>query len=220
MKNIAEFKLRLIAGVIDGLIYIWVYLLVLWRLTSAATLPQLLNQFIVVVFSLVIVLPVVLGTLPLILIAFAGGTVGKLLTGTEIVDSQGNRLSLGRAFLRNYIGYMVSGLFFGLGFWWILKDPERRGWHDQIADSFVVKKHASGIYTGMIALVFLLIGVFYFGAAQYQNILAHRGIYQQIITEINEEFKSDRKDLKQFKVSPTPKPRTPEYEVYRRDGFE
>jgi uncharacterized RDD family membrane protein YckC len=37
----------------------------------------------------------------------------------------------------------LSGLFSivaaGIGFLWILKDPERQGWHDKIAGTFVVK---------------------------------------------------------------------------------
>jgi uncharacterized RDD family membrane protein YckC len=28
---------------------------------------------------------------------------------------------------------------FGLGFFWILRDPERQAWHDKIAGTYVVK---------------------------------------------------------------------------------
>jgi uncharacterized RDD family membrane protein YckC len=37
----------------------------------------------------------------------------------------------------------LSGIFsiavFGLGFLWVLRDPERQGWHDRIAGTYVVK---------------------------------------------------------------------------------
>jgi len=66
-----------------------------------------------------------------------GQTPGKALVGIRIVTIEGNRLPFWKAVLR-YFGYIISGLFLGLGFFWILVDDKRMGWHDKIANTFVV----------------------------------------------------------------------------------
>lgn len=72
--------------------------------------------------------------------AFAGATPGKILLGMRIVGPDGGTNGIGilRAILR-LIGYMVSSLFFYLGFIWIILDNENRAWHDIIAGTHVVQ---------------------------------------------------------------------------------
>ena len=67
----------------------------------------------------------------------SGFTPGKKIMGLRIVNSEGQPPSVGQAILR-YIGYMVSALPFYLGFFWIL-GSEKRGWHDMMAGTYVVK---------------------------------------------------------------------------------
>lgn len=64
--------------------------------------------------------------------------LGKLFTGICIVDTQGQRLSIKRIVFRNFIGYTFSTIMFGLGYWSIIKDKEKRAWHDKISGSYVV----------------------------------------------------------------------------------
>lgn len=67
-----------------------------------------------------------------------GQTIGKKVMKIKVVDTQGQPLTIGKAILR-VIGYAVSGMVFYLGFLWILWDPEKQGWHDKIAGTYVVR---------------------------------------------------------------------------------
>ncbi len=53
-------------------------------------------------------------------------------------DREGGPLSWATAILR-MIGYWVSGAVFYLGYIWIFIDNWKRGWHDLIAGTVVVK---------------------------------------------------------------------------------
>ena len=66
----------------------------------------------------------------------AGQTPGKWLMGLVVVQTNGERLKLGRALLR-WLGYWLSGILF-LGFLWILLDSRRQGFHDKLARTLVV----------------------------------------------------------------------------------
>jgi uncharacterized RDD family membrane protein YckC len=66
-----------------------------------------------------------------------GKTVGMALLGLRVVSKRGERAGFLRAFVRAP-AYLVSYLFFCLGFIWILISPARRGWHDYIANTAVV----------------------------------------------------------------------------------
>ena len=68
-----------------------------------------------------------------------GGTLGKLLFGMKIVDrDSGEAIGIKRAFLRTYLGYTFSSQFFGLGYWRIVKHPEKLAWHDELFNTKVV----------------------------------------------------------------------------------
>jgi uncharacterized RDD family membrane protein YckC len=65
-----------------------------------------------------------------------GQTPGKMLIGVKIVARGGAPIGVLRALVR-LVGYVVSALPCYLGFLWIL-GPQRRGWHDRLADTEVV----------------------------------------------------------------------------------
>ena len=68
-----------------------------------------------------------------------GQTPGMQQMGIRVVrDSDGGPITVGPAILR-LIGYWVSGFVFYLGYIWIFIDKRRRGWHDLIAGTVVVK---------------------------------------------------------------------------------
>jgi len=67
-----------------------------------------------------------------------GQTIGKRILGMKVIQSTGEPMRLGVAFLR-WVGYLVSALFFFLGFLWIAFDGRKQGWHDKIAGTCVVK---------------------------------------------------------------------------------
>jgi uncharacterized RDD family membrane protein YckC len=68
-----------------------------------------------------------------------GQTPGKMVVGIKVVDAQGEKPELGTAALREILGKFVSGIAFCLGYLWIAIDEEKRGWHDSIASTHVVK---------------------------------------------------------------------------------
>ena len=64
--------------------------------------------------------------------AFAGGrTIGKMATGTYVVQTNGEAVSFGKAFLRTIIRFVPFEPFSMLG---------GRPWHDSWTDTVVVKK--------------------------------------------------------------------------------
>jgi len=67
-----------------------------------------------------------------------GQTIGKKILGLKVVRTTGERMTLGIGFLR-WVGYIVSSTVFYLGFLWILFDGKKRGWHDRIAGTLVIK---------------------------------------------------------------------------------
>ena len=68
----------------------------------------------------------------------SGTTPGKQALGLRVVNARGESLTVGQAIIR-YVGYIVSALPLFLGFFWALRQ-ERRGWHDLIADTYVIKQ--------------------------------------------------------------------------------
>jgi uncharacterized RDD family membrane protein YckC len=68
----------------------------------------------------------------------SGQTVGKRAMKIRVISSiDGGPIGFGRGLLR-YIGRIASSIPFGLGYFWMLWDPERQTWHDKIASSVVV----------------------------------------------------------------------------------
>ncbi|MFT5689170.1 MAG: putative RDD family membrane protein YckC [Planctomycetota bacterium] len=67
------------------------------------------------------------------------GTFGKAALGLRIVDKHGTRLSIGRATARN-LAKILSYIPFGLGFLWVLVSKNKRGWHDSLSKTTVVRR--------------------------------------------------------------------------------
>ncbi len=70
--------------------------------------------------------------------ALRGQTFGKHLMRVRVIDAFGERPSMWRALLRT-IGYVPSTALLALGLLWIGFDREKRGLHDWIADTYVVR---------------------------------------------------------------------------------
>jgi len=70
----------------------------------------------------------------------SGQTPGMRLFRLHVVrDRDGGTLSWGTAWLR-LLGLYVAGTVFYLGFIWVFVDKRRRGWHDLIAGTVVIKR--------------------------------------------------------------------------------
>jgi uncharacterized RDD family membrane protein YckC len=67
-----------------------------------------------------------------------GTTVGGIICQLRVVRIDGAPLRFVDALVRG-LSAIFSLIVVGLGFLWILKDPERQAWHDKIAGTYVVK---------------------------------------------------------------------------------
>jgi uncharacterized RDD family membrane protein YckC len=66
-----------------------------------------------------------------------GYTPGKYLVGLKIIRLNGTRLSFWKCILR-VLSYYISAILFFMGFFWIIFDQKRQGFHDKIAGTIVI----------------------------------------------------------------------------------
>jgi hypothetical protein len=71
---------------------------------------------------------------------YQGQTPGKMLLGLHVQDENGNKPTLKQVLLREVVGKIISTVILLIGYLWILWDPKKRGWHDYIARTYVIKK--------------------------------------------------------------------------------
>lgn len=125
-----------------------------WRRWGAAALDTLLLWIghLVIWISSVLILPEGEWKLrvPLVMAAFSGlaylvvlwkirgATLGQEALGLRVVRYDGQPLTWDDAF-RRLGGYLLAALPFHLGFLSIFWDPYRRGWHDFIAQTLVIR---------------------------------------------------------------------------------
>lgn len=116
----AGFVVRLAATIVDGVVVmilnIVVAITVVLAVFSWATWP---------IYSV------------LLLVNWNGATVGKKLFGIKVVNQEA-KLGYGTALLREVIGKFLSSMALGLGYFWIIWDKEKQGWHDKLASTHVV----------------------------------------------------------------------------------
>ncbi len=74
----------------------------------------------------------------LLIALWNGQTIGKLAMGIRVVTADGTPVPVGMAFARAGMK-LVSGAALGLGYLWMLWDPNKQTWHDKVAKTYVVK---------------------------------------------------------------------------------
>jgi len=67
-----------------------------------------------------------------------GQTVGMRALKIKVVKTDGSQLDYGGAVLR-YVGLLVSFIVIFIGVIWVAFDPNKQGWHDKIASTYVVR---------------------------------------------------------------------------------
>jgi uncharacterized RDD family membrane protein YckC len=65
-------------------------------------------------------------------------TLGGVIMNLRVIRMDGYRLRFVDALVRG-LSAIFSAIVVGLGFFWILRDPERQAWHDRIAGTYVLK---------------------------------------------------------------------------------
>lgn len=66
-----------------------------------------------------------------------GQTIGDRVLGFRVVKTDGSALTLTTAIIR-YIGLIIAFLVVFIGVIWVAFDPQKQGWHDKIAGTYVV----------------------------------------------------------------------------------
>jgi len=69
---------------------------------------------------------------------YRGQTLGMRAWRLKVVDHQGNELSPATAMLR-FTAACFSTAAFGMGFIWILFDPDKLSWHDRLSRTRIVQ---------------------------------------------------------------------------------
>jgi uncharacterized RDD family membrane protein YckC len=121
----AGFWIRLLATLVDAI-----------PLTVISVLVQLVTEDI----ATGVVLRVLLSATYTIgfWVAADGATPGKMAMGIKIMRTNGEPMGVATALLR-YVGYAVSAAVFLLGFALIGVAPQKRGLHDYMAQTVVVR---------------------------------------------------------------------------------
>jgi uncharacterized RDD family membrane protein YckC len=74
-------------------------------------------------------------------VAKLAATPGKMVIGAKVVCADGSAVSLGRAFGR-YFAKILSGLILCIGFILVGLDSQKRGLHDMICDTRVIRSRS------------------------------------------------------------------------------
>lgn len=192
----------MLAHLIDCLITLLAMTGVWMWVISLSSIEQMLNGLLVLVGILIISSWGWMFYVSIMTSRF-GGTIGKLLTGIEIVNGEGKRISFWRAFFRNIIGYSVSGMAFSLGFVWILIDKParnaggvavagRRAWHDMMAGTMVVMGQRptsrwlgkNGWIMGIAGMILLVGAIGIMGWNIVGQVKQNLPFYQSIIEDV------------------------------------
>lgn len=163
----AGFNERLVAYVIDALPFV---VLCYWSLSLFSQMglithnPENELQWKFLWILLYLLYETVLSSGP-------RATVGKYLMGIRVRAADGSYLSVGRAFLRS-AGYFASSTILNVGFLMVLWTKNKRGLHDFIGSSRVVKirrgSAAAEFWTTVLAWAML---AFFIGSWVNQNII-------------------------------------------------
>ena len=60
--------------------------------------------------------------------------------GVRIVDAADGGRPDTAQFIGRYVASVLSLLALGLGYFWIVVDPRKQGWHDKLAGTVVVRR--------------------------------------------------------------------------------
>jgi len=188
--NIASWWKRPLAYVIDWSIKLLLPLFFVYQVSTSSDLETALNKFLLYFVVVVFVYPLLFWLLDAFMISKFGGTFGKLLTGMKIVSSEGNNVSFWRAFFRNRIGYMISGMSLCLGFIWILIDKERRAWHDMAADTLVVTTNEVLGFVGILILAGLIFTNYSLVKTSITNFQSNSPVYMDLYDTIKSSLQT------------------------------
>ena len=133
----AGFWMRFLASLVDGIILMAITMPLIYffygdeLLYSDALIKGPADFIISYVFPLVATV---------LFWKYKSATPGKMVLRIKIVDAKtGGSLSTGQSIGR-YFAYIVSTIPLLLGYFWIIWDGKKQGWHDKLAGTVVVRE--------------------------------------------------------------------------------
>lgn len=191
----AGFRLRVLAWVLETALWSVLYALVAYMIFSSSTnLVSFVNNLLII---LVIAVPFIYfagGILyPSYFNSRYGGQIGKLLTGLQVLGDNRKFLTFRRSLFRHTVGYSFSSVLFGLGFLAIIKDKEKKAWHDQATGSQVVVKNNLWVASLILLLVLAAANWFLWTSA-----------VDSLAPQVKSEFSTFINNLKQQSVKKDP----------------
>lgn len=135
----AGFVTRLLAYAVDLAIVAGIIALGGWIAVLADNLLETLGVQIRLSLSAlyVFLIPFIAGLYFVVFWALTGRTIGKSIMGLKVVAPSGMPPTIGRSIVR-VLGYALSAIVFWAGYLWVLVDPDRKAWHDHMANTYVV----------------------------------------------------------------------------------
>jgi uncharacterized RDD family membrane protein YckC len=131
--EVAGFGARFVAYFIDGIIISLMSSVVgfIYAITPASFTITIASALLVVM---------IYGYQMFFLLAQEGQTLGKRAMKIKVIKTDGySDITFSDAFLRQVVGFILCTMTFGIGFLVALLRKDRRGWHDLISDTVVVK---------------------------------------------------------------------------------
>jgi uncharacterized RDD family membrane protein YckC len=132
------FGVRLLASIMD---YGW--LLIMAKIISRLFFGNLLDVEEATKFLFALVVFAIWFTYCLLLWSKKQATIGKMAIHAKIIDAKTGGKPSTRQFVGRCFAMCLSGIVFCLGFLWIAFDKRKRGWHDMLAGTLVVKQKVS-----------------------------------------------------------------------------
>ncbi|KXO09165.1 hypothetical protein AKG98_1377 [Moritella sp. JT01] len=71
---------------------------------------------------------------------YKSATPGKMVLKAKVVDAKTGNIPTVQQSVIRYIGYYISLLPIGLGFFWIGWDKKKQAWHDKLAGTVVIRQ--------------------------------------------------------------------------------
>lgn len=151
--KIAGFVTRLLATIIDLIAIIVTVGFIIGFAGITANFFSLPENVVVVVQ---IMAAAIAATVPFlyqfIFLALVGQTAGKIVMGIRVLRKDGEAMSL-RIVFQRILFYYITALPIFAGFFWVLLDNKRRGWHDHLAGTIVVFTEESQKYHTLAAQI-------------------------------------------------------------------
>lgn len=139
LDNYVGFWPRVLASLIDTLAVMLVVVPTMIAVYGVAALQGSGEQFAVLGIWDVMINYVFPTIAVLAFWYYFAATPGKMLVNASIVDADTLGKASNKQLLIRYLGYFVSSLPLGLGFFWIAFDKRKQGWHDKMANTVVIR---------------------------------------------------------------------------------